>query len=1041
VIDDRLLKSSSAEPEPDRLPIAVRAFAPPPQESSNKKPARKRLGKPAPSSEWTLVFDTETTVDAAQRLRIGAYQFRKGDDLDEAGLFYDPAALSADELEALKRFAGDNGLALRTIAEFVEEVLYDRAYDLRASIVGFNLPFDISRLAIKHGSARGKTMRGGFTFKLSQRRWRPAIQIRHLNARASLMQFTHPPKPRNSPSQTKRKIAPRQRRGSFVDLKTIAAALLSRSFNLASLADFLKTATRKAESGGHGKELNERYLRYAVQDVQATWECYQALRDRYALHALEETPMGKILSEASLGKAYLKQMGVRPFSKVQPDFPAHLTGKILSTYFGGRAEVRWRREIRQVLYCDFLSMYPTVCTLMGLWRFVIAQGMEWSDSTEEIRALVNSISLEELQRPEFWPRLTTLVRVAPQFDILPVRAKYDGKSQTIGLNYLTADSPLWFTLADIIDAKLHGGKSPEILEAITFRPKEPQSGLKAISISGNLNYRVDPLKDDFFKRLIDLRLAVKVELKAIKKRLKAIAKQLKIVSGAEADALRREQETLTAKAQAPDSDQLALKILANSTSYGIFVEVIVGELDDPEMLNCYGPSGEGFPVGSKRVEEPGRYFHPLLATLITGAARLMLGIAGSLCSEKGLDWAFCDTDSLAIAKPDDIKQSEFLERAQPICEWFSPLNPYEKKGPIFKIEDANHRIADDSDESVLEPLYALCISAKRYALFNIGEHGEIIIRKASAHGLGQYLPPYEDKDAPNSIPPPSVKLDDIGVESWQYDLWYKIIQAELDGHPDLVDLSYHDGLIQPAVSRYGATTPALLKWFETFNSGREYPDQVKPFNFLSAFHARPQFELPDTEQWAKPKRGRPRKQSDTKPIAPFNRNVREAAKAAFDRETGQPIPASELKTYAEALAQYHLRPEAKFLSGDYFDRGRTQSRYVIATQIIHIGKEANKWEERYFLGDGEEAEILEYGAAEIATYLDRCSPPPRSSRLRRSARPIERLPPARARTRQFRPPRLRARFSARAVTLQSMPAPASLGVRQASTPRIAESAR
>ena len=183
---------------------------------------------------------------------------------------------SEAELDVLKTLRKRSRMKLRTVSEFVDEVLYDRAYDLRASIVGFNLPFDISRLAIKHGSARGKAMRGGFTFKLSQHWWRPAIQVRHLNARASLMQFTHPPKRRDPRGQRKRKIAPRQRRGSFIDLKTIAAALLSRSFNLASLADFLKTPTRKAESGGHGKQLNERYLRYAVQDVQATWECYQS---------------------------------------------------------------------------------------------------------------------------------------------------------------------------------------------------------------------------------------------------------------------------------------------------------------------------------------------------------------------------------------------------------------------------------------------------------------------------------------------------------------------------------------------------------------------------------------------------------------------------------------------------------------------------------------------------------------------------------------------------------------------------------------------
>ena len=800
--------------QPDHLPIAVRAFAPPPQTQGADEPRRKRRQTATPPSEWTLVFDTETTVDAAQRLRIGAYQFRQGDELDEAGLFYDPSIATAAEQALLRRFAARNGLKLLTAAEFVETILFDRAYDLRASIVGFNLPFDISRLALRHGSARGKAMRGGFTFKLSRRWWRPNIQIRHLNARASLIQFAHPPKQRSPRGQRTRKAPARERRGSFIDLKTIAAALLSRSFNLASLADFLKTTTRKSESGGHGKQLNEKYLRYAVQDVQATFECFQALRDRFALHAIEETPIGKILSEASLGKAYLKQMGVRPFREVQPNFPFALIGKIMSAYFGGRAEVRWRREMRQVLYCDFLSMYPTVCTLMGLWRFVIAKGMEWKDTTEEIRNLVNSISLEELQRPEFWPQLTTIVRVAPQTDIFPVRAKYDGKSQTIGLNYLTG-APLWFTLADVIAAKLLGKKSPEILEAITFSPQEPQAGLKAISIAGNRDYRVNPTTADFFKRLIDLRTDIKAKLK-------------------NSTALKRE---------ALESDQQSLKILANSTSYGIFVEIIVGDLDASEKLLCYGPGGEGFPVETKKVEEPGRYFHPLLATLITGAARLMLGIAERLCDEKGLDWSFCDTDSLAIAKPYNMVQSEFFKLAHSICDWFVSLNPYEKKGSIFKIEDANYPIAGNAGNPKFEPLYCYCISAKRYVLFNLSEDGKPIIRKASAHGLGQFLPPYDAVDAPKSIPEPSMDLDKIGVERWHYDLWFKIVEAVLAGHPDQVDLSYHDGLNQPAASRYGATTPPLLKWFEAFNRSQEYANQVKPFNFLNAFHARMQFEL------------------------------------------------------------------------------------------------------------------------------------------------------------------------------------------------------
>jgi hypothetical protein len=75
----------------DRLPIALRAYVPPTPAKSSAQPRETRSHKPTQPSEWTLVFDTETTVDAAQRLRVGAYQFRKADELDEAGFFYDPA--------------------------------------------------------------------------------------------------------------------------------------------------------------------------------------------------------------------------------------------------------------------------------------------------------------------------------------------------------------------------------------------------------------------------------------------------------------------------------------------------------------------------------------------------------------------------------------------------------------------------------------------------------------------------------------------------------------------------------------------------------------------------------------------------------------------------------------------------------------------------------------------------------------------------------------------------------------------------------------
>lgn len=925
----------SDAPHRDSLSIALRAFvskAPEP-EFTLKKPKHARKGRrSAGPSEYTLVFDTETTTDPSQRLRFGCYQFRRGDILIEAGIFFDTDTLSIDEQARLAGFAKSRGFKCMTKAAFVDEVFYGLAYDLRATILGFNLPFDLSRLAVRRHSARGK-VRGGFSFQLSEDKWKARVQVKHLTARAALIQFAAQRRQRDTKGNRKKKIHNPVRRGSFIDLKTVAAALLSPSFTLtlASLADFLKTQTRKASTEEHGGPLTDAYLTYAVQDVQATWECFCILSGWFDAHRLDLTHLSKVLSEASLGKAYLKQMNVRPWRELQPNVPNELIGLIMSAYFGGRAEVHLRRIICQVLYRDFLSMYPTVCTLMGLWRFVIAKGMSWRDATNETAEFLSRMTTGDLQKPETWPLLTTLVEIVPDDDILPVRARYSGEAQaTIGVNHLSSDQPLWVTLADCLASKLLTGRPPKILKALRFMPGGPQNDLKSISIGGSEAHRIDPATDDFYRRLIDLRSQVKERLKA-------------------ADP--SDQAAL-------DSQQQALKILANATSYGIFVELIVEELDATESRLCFGSGNDGFPVRINKVETPGRYFHPLLATLITGTARLMLAIAERLVIDAGLDWAFCDTDSMAIAKPDGMSDDTFFATARSVCDWFAPLNPYAKKGLLFKIEKPNFAL---DGTGKLAPLFCYAISSKRYALFNLDNEGRPVIRKASAHGLGHLLPPYRAEEAPKSILAPCVSLNEIGVDRWQYDLWFKILEAALAGHPETVDLDYDPRLKGPAASRYAATSPMLLRWFDKYNEMRS--EQVRPFNFLLSFQATAVLDeaIEDEASTAKPKRRRHAAGIWTpKPVAPYDKNSIKAAAQCFDREIGRPVPIDRLKSYVEALAQYHLHPEMKFLNGDYLDRGATRRRHARAIGVRLIGKEANRWEEQFFLGLSEDEQI-EYG--------------------------------------------------------------------------------
>ena len=877
-----------------RTAISIRAYS----ENPDRDPVGLRPPSPdIDASPWTLIFDCETTIDATQQFRFGFYQIRNADALYQEGLFYDPDALSVEEETLLCNYAKLRNIAITLIKSFRSEVFLKYGYTRCGTIVGFNLPFDISRIALDHSPAR-RSMRGGFSFELTRDGDDPRVRVKHLSPRAALIDFAKPGEQDTARGMRNRGIKVPAYRGHFVDLKTAAAAILSGRFSLESLANHLGTPTRKHKTEEHGT-LTTAYLDYARADVQVTWECYRQLCRRYADHGLERS-IDRLLSEASIGKAYLQAMGIKPFLACNPEFPRKYFGEILCAYYGGRAEVRNRRVIREVIYCDFKSMYPTVNSLMGLWEFVISEGLEIEDTTEATKAFLGSVNLQNLQNPALWRKLRTLVRVTPQEDIVPVRTEYDGITKTIGVNRLTTSEPLWFTLADCIVSKLMTGKCPQIEKAQSYRPGPRQSSLKAIQILGKSDFTIDPNSDDFFTRLIDLRDEAKGSGNSIEK---------------------------------------TLKIIANSTSYGIFIEVTRDDAPKSEILNVYGPDGECKRVATNALEQPGRYFHPLLGVMITGAARLMLGIAELKTDELGLDWVFCDTDSLAIAKPECISRKEFRKKTEEIIDWFKPLNPYRKADSILKMETINFGIGSRE----MEPLYCLAISAKRNALFNLDSDEHPIIRKASAHGLGHLIDPYADSEAPPNLAKPRVPLAEIGVRRWQHDLWIKIIQAAIEGHPDQVLLDWHPALSRPAAMRYAASSPALLNWVARWNEGRPYQEQIRPFGFLVPFTAKMGVFAPFAATVVEVvNRGRPLRDQLPAPIAPFDTDSTRILGKIFDRLTGRAVEPEELKTYAEVLAQYHLSCEDKFKKGQFLDRGRTERRHVVATGLNWIGKEANQ---------------------------------------------------------------------------------------------------
>src|SRR5205823_3709192 len=109
-----------------------------------------------------------------------------------------------------------------------------RALCAGALVVGFNLPFDLSRLAVECGEARGQ-YRGGFSFVLWAYRdattgavrenpYRPRVCIKHIDGRRAFMGITRPNRagPRNGGPGAP---APVPVAAHFLDVRTLAFAL------------------------------------------------------------------------------------------------------------------------------------------------------------------------------------------------------------------------------------------------------------------------------------------------------------------------------------------------------------------------------------------------------------------------------------------------------------------------------------------------------------------------------------------------------------------------------------------------------------------------------------------------------------------------------------------------------------------------------------------------------------------------------------------------------------------------------------------------
>jgi hypothetical protein len=435
-------------------------------------------------SPWTLVLDAETTTDPGQAFRVGAYQLRRQTRLAGAGLFYEPGAVSADEVAVVEAFAATVGLVVMTRAVFVEEVFLVTAWDRRGLIVGHNLPFDLARLSISHHPPQSNVtmMRGGFAFKLTDAPNSPRVQIKRTNAGAAFIRLTIPGGV--EPEERNRQRGGRQQNhhGYFLDTATLGGALLGGRSSLKRLAQLLGTEHHKTDAE-HGQTITPQYLAYLCSDVQVTWECACELQARYARYELPKLP-SQIDSEASIGKAHLEKMGLRPFRELN-DWPDEISAAVMETYYGGRAECSIRRVAVTGVYVDFTSQYPTVFALQDLHRFLTASRVEYArEGPAHVQRLLDHLTIDQVLDRGLWrDELNALVLVTPDGDRLPTRLHYArhnnqdpshrSGSYNVGVPYRHGGPPQWYTVAHACASKLDRQSAQDPRGAPVHRARHP----------------------------------------------------------------------------------------------------------------------------------------------------------------------------------------------------------------------------------------------------------------------------------------------------------------------------------------------------------------------------------------------------------------------------------------------------------------------------------------------------------------------------------------------------------------------------------------
>jgi hypothetical protein len=705
----------------------------------------------------------------------------------------------------------------RVIVQFLPlsdflKLFYRIAYEDRALVIGYDLPYHLSRLAADWRAVKKGDNVGGWRLILWTFRdhetgeerpsagWRPSIILKQAAPNVTFIEFTGRRADKNG-------MRGSRYRGEFLDVSNLAHALTGRHRTLGeACAAFTGEALEKCAEPG---QLTPNCIDAHRTELRATVSLAGVLLELFdRLHPVSRGSGGRLLetrlySPGGLARAYLRSAGYK-----MTGVPQDRIGAAVSAFYGGWAEVQLRGKA-PIVQVDFRRQYQTVFVLQGLQDLLAAEQLAFVDDTAAIRSFVDSLALDDLVLPETWPKLSVLCWIKPAGEILPVRAAFSNGTGTdrftMAMTERHSDKPVVAFLADVIAAKLLSGRAPEIVRAERIAPEGQQQLRKARLFGGA---RFDPGKDQLFKLLVE-----------------------------EGERFNRGDKRY-ANIPAPVRAAIlpGVKAIGNIGCFGTLIEtrgvdLLPGRREEVSLLT----DGEPVRTALAHPEDPGPIACPPLAGLVTAGGRLLLAMVHRFVADRGGIVAACDTDGgHIVATPEGgttysetrgadyheggpaqpIRALSFAEVAE-IAACFEPLNLF------------NRALLPGSPLQVKAAGNGHFISPKRYAI--TAPDGSFIDYKESI--LGMLSPPW----------------DGWIEEAWRalWDIW--------DGRPP-VRRPWFD---LPALRRLAVTSPAYARELKGLSSSRPWnhffaalaigrkPDEVHPRREVVIAPSDP-----DPEKWA-----------------------------------------------------------------------------------------------------------------------------------------------------------------------------------------------